>query len=216
MRSKLLPSLYFRMSKKEEKQNNILSGAFKLFLTKEYANVITADLEEITGVTRGAIYYKVKNKEGLYRAVIDKFVFDFLSASIKRNISVSEETPFKDFIMNELEIIENRIKLIKDYELDMRVSTRYLNLLFSAVFHYDGFKDKCNDLERESSELWLNYYRKGIEVGELNRDTDPELAVAMFRSLYYGDSFILSIVDEGLNVEVLRKKYLLLYNAIRS
>ena len=72
------------MNKKEERKNNILIGAFKLFLSKEYADVVTADLEEITGVTRGAIYYKVKNKEGLYRAVIDKFVFEFLSNSIGR------------------------------------------------------------------------------------------------------------------------------------
>lgn len=50
------------MNKKEERKNNILIGAFKLFLSKEYADVVTADLEEITGVTRGAIYYKVKNK----------------------------------------------------------------------------------------------------------------------------------------------------------
>lgn len=37
------------MNKKEERKNNILIGAFKLFLSKEYADVVTADLEEITG-----------------------------------------------------------------------------------------------------------------------------------------------------------------------
>ena len=46
------------MNKKEERRNNILLGAFKLFMSKEYANVTTSDLEEVTGVSRGAIYYK--------------------------------------------------------------------------------------------------------------------------------------------------------------
>ena len=35
---------------------HLLVGAFKLFLVKEYADVTTADLEEIIGLSRGAIY----------------------------------------------------------------------------------------------------------------------------------------------------------------
>lgn len=50
------------MTKKEERRYNILLGAFRLFLVKEYADVTTADIEEITRLSRGAIYYKVKNK----------------------------------------------------------------------------------------------------------------------------------------------------------
>jgi len=101
------------MNKKEERRNNILLGAFKLFMSKEYANVTTSDLEEVTGVSRGAIYYKVKNKDGLYRAVIDKFVFNLIVDSLKRDISVSQKTPFWDFIMNELELIRSRMSLIR-------------------------------------------------------------------------------------------------------
>lgn len=37
------------MVDKEERKNNILLGAFKLFLSKEYGDVVTADLEEATG-----------------------------------------------------------------------------------------------------------------------------------------------------------------------
>ena len=91
------------MVDKEERKNNILLGAFKLFLSKEYGDVVTADLEEATGVTRGAIYYKVKNKGGLYKAVIDRFIFDPMSTSANRDISVSKETPFWDFLVSELE-----------------------------------------------------------------------------------------------------------------
>ncbi|EIM32997.1 hypothetical protein [Prevotella bivia] len=43
------------MVDKEERKNNILLGAFKLFLSKEYSDVVTADLEEATnrGYKRG-------------------------------------------------------------------------------------------------------------------------------------------------------------------
>jgi len=92
------------ISKSEERRNQILVGVFKLFLVKEYADVTTADLEEIIGLSRGAIYYKVKKKEGLYRAVIDKFVFELLSNSLKREEFVSNEKLFLSFIMNELNL----------------------------------------------------------------------------------------------------------------
>ena len=44
---------------------------------------------------------------------------------------------------------------------------------------------------------------------------DPLLAVTMFRSLYYGDSFIQFMIGSELDIEELKKKYMLLYNAIR-
>ena len=202
------------ISKSEERRNQILVGAFKLFLVKEYADVTTADLEEIIGLSRGAIYYKVKNKEGLYRAVIDRFVFELLSNSLKREELVSNEKPFLSFIMNELNLTKERMNSVRNTLIDAN-STEYINLLSSAKFHYAGINDKCKTLDQEKTQLWLTYYEKGISTGELNQSIDPLLVVSMFRSLYYGDSFIQSITGNELDIDELKKKYLLLYNSIR-
>lgn len=201
-------------SKSDERRNQILVGAFKLFLAKEYADVTTANLEEIIGLSRGAIYYKVKNKEGLYRAVIDKFVFELLSNSLKKEESGSIEKPFWGFIMNELNLMNERMNSVRSVLVDAN-STEYFNLLSSAKFHYEGFNDKCKALDQEITKLWLDYFNKGLTVGELNQNFDPLLVVTMFRSLYYGDSFIQSITGNDLDIDKLKKKYLLLYNSIR-
>lgn len=203
------------MTKKEERRYNILLGAFRLFLVKEYADVTTADLEEITGLSRGAIYYKVKNKEGLYRAVIDKFVLDFLSESLHNSISVSEETPFWDFIMSDLELIRQRMERMKAANAESS-STQFVNLLSSADFHYEGFEEKFKELETNISDLWIEYCRRGIEAGELKKDLDLNLVISTFRSLYYGDSFCLSMIGRELDIEELKRKYSLLYNTIQS
>lgn len=202
------------ISKSEERRNQILVGAFKLFWVKEYADVTTADLEEIIGLSRGAIYYKVKNKEGLYRAVIDKFVFELLSNSLEREELASNETPFLSFIMNELNHTKERMNSVRNTLIDAN-STEYINLLSSANFHYEGFSDRCKVLDQEITQLWLTYYEKGLSAGELNQSIDPPLVVSMFRSLYYGDSFIQSITGNELDIEELKNKYLLLYNSIR-
>lgn len=203
-----------QMSKSEERRNQILVGAFNLFLTKEYADVTTSDLEEIIGLSRGAIYYKVKNKEGLYRAVIDKFVFELLSNSLQREVSVSNEKPFLSFITNELNLTKERMNSVRS-TLKGANSSEYINLLSSAKFHYEGFSDKCGALDQEITKLWVEYCNKGLSVGELSQGIDPLLAVTMFRSLYYGDSFIQFMIGSELDIEELKKKYMLLYNAIR-
>lgn len=202
------------ISKSEERRNQILVGAFKLFLVKEYADVTTADLEEIIGLSRGAIYYKVKNKEGLYRAVIDKFVFELLPNSLEREELASNEKPFLSFIMNELNHTKERMNSVRNSLIYVN-STEYINLLSSAKFHYEGFNDRCKALDKEITQLWLTYYKKGLSARELNQSIDPLLVVSMFRSLYYGDSFIKSIIGDELNIEELKNKYLLLYNSIR-
>ena len=51
--------------------DRILLPAFKLFLTYNYERVSTSKLEEETGLTRGAIFFKHKTKESLFKAVID-------------------------------------------------------------------------------------------------------------------------------------------------
>ena len=103
---------------------------------------LRADLEEIIGLSRGSIYYKVKNKEGLYRAVIDKFVFELLSNSLKRDELVSKEKPFLSFIMNELNRTKERMNSVRNTLIDA-ISTEYIPLLSSAKFHYEGFNDRC-------------------------------------------------------------------------
>lgn len=209
--------IYYDYMKREkiDKTDYILQEAFKLFLSKEYVNVTTGDLEDATGITRGSIYYRTKNKEGLYKAVIDKFIFDFLSNTLNTGIPVSEKTPFWSYIDNELNNIEHRMKLMKENRVDTKISAQYVNLLVSASFHYNGFKGKYNEIERLIHNQWLHYYDLGVKCGELSGDVDSELAISFFRSLYYGESCLLSITGDGLNVQELRKKYILIYNAIK-
>ncbi len=204
------------MKNKEEKVNFMLKEAFKLFLRKEYANVTTGDLEEATGISRGSIYYRTKNKEGLYKAVIDKFVFDFLLSDKNEEATIDKKKPFHGFLCIYLENIEKRMSDIKADIKHLNVSYQYVNMFASACFHYPEFQEKYKDVEDLIVEQWKQYYRLGVEVGELKDEYDMETTIAMFRSLYYGDSFIQSIIGEGLNTKNLKNKYILLYNFIKA
>lgn len=202
-------------SKTKDKTDYILQEAFKLFLSKEYVNVTTGDLEEATGITRGSIYYRTKNKEGLYRAVIDKFIFDFISDALNAGIPASEKTPFWTYIDYELNNTEKRMRVMKENRIDKNISAQYVNLLASASFHYNGFVEKYNEIEILIHNQWRHYYDLGVKYGELSGNVESDLAISLFRSLYYGDSFLLAITSDGLSIQELRRKYMLIYNAVK-
>lgn len=69
-----------------------------------------------------------------------------------------------------------------------------ISILFSAVFHHEGCKDKRKEPEGKILELWLDYCYRGIESGELKRDTDPQLVVPSSLPLHCRDAFSLSTV----------------------
>lgn len=53
-------------------KDKLLIEAFKLFTSKPYDRVTFADLEQATGLSRGAILYHIKTKENLFLNVVKK------------------------------------------------------------------------------------------------------------------------------------------------
>lgn len=72
----------------KETEDKILFGAFKLFLTKNFEKVTIADLERALELSRGAIFYYMKNKEELFRRVVDKYILS--PHNIETNLLLSK------------------------------------------------------------------------------------------------------------------------------
>ena len=57
--------------------------AFRLFAQMPYERVSFSLMEEAIGISRGSMIYYFKNKEGLFREVVQSFIF---GASSKRAV----------------------------------------------------------------------------------------------------------------------------------
>ena len=53
----------------------ITDEAFKLFLNHSYEAVSISDISKAIGFTKGALYHHFKNKEELFKSVVDKYLF---------------------------------------------------------------------------------------------------------------------------------------------
>ena len=56
----------------EERKNEILDVAERLFGTKGFDNTSTSDILNEVGIARGTLYYHFKSKEDILDAMIDR------------------------------------------------------------------------------------------------------------------------------------------------
>ena len=69
------------MGKGETSRKRILMEAFKLFATMPYERVSFSVMEKEIGISRGSMIYYFKNQEGLFKEVVQTFVYG--ASSIK-------------------------------------------------------------------------------------------------------------------------------------
>lgn len=63
----------------EKSRDLILKEAFKLFLQNNIEKVTVPELERVTKLQRGAIFYHFKDKEAIFKEVIEKYFFSPLN-----------------------------------------------------------------------------------------------------------------------------------------
>lgn len=64
------------MGKGELSRQKILMEAFRLFATMPYERVSFSLLEKEIGISRGSMVYYFRNKEGLFREVLNSMVLE--------------------------------------------------------------------------------------------------------------------------------------------
>ena len=63
----------------ENSRELILKEAFKLFLQKNVEKVTVPELERVTKLQRGAIFYHFKDKNAIFEEVIERYFFSSLN-----------------------------------------------------------------------------------------------------------------------------------------
>ena len=68
-------------SKILDSKDNIIKVAFSLFLKKGFNAVTINNIQERTGLSKGAIYHHFKNKEDIYYSTLETYYYGMLQAS---------------------------------------------------------------------------------------------------------------------------------------
>src|ERR1035437_165509 len=112
----------------------IIDEAYTLFLNHSYEAVSISMISNAIGLTKGALYHHFKNKEELFRAVIDNhFPITGINVDVD-NISLKEYTN---------KCIEHTHDILKAIfrQGDKFLPVNYLSLIADCFRHYPGFQE---------------------------------------------------------------------------
>jgi AcrR family transcriptional regulator len=212
--------------KNKDSELKLYKEAYKLFVSKPYELVTVRDLEQAINMTRGAIFYYVKDKEQLFREVIERYylkaqdIYNRVGEDIlEKDITLLQ---FIDIVVAGLEKTVDKMymdggiidKNNPDKRLASHLDRFYISLLLNAGFYLNDFVEKMNNLFSIEKNTWSFFIQKGIEKGEIKPNTDVKLFSELFMCIYLGKALKDSLKN-GISTAELRDLFLGIYNKIK-
>ena len=173
----------------EETVNLILDVAFQLFMEKGYERTSIQDIiNQLGGLSKGAIYHHFKSKEDIICALSDKMFADNNPfASIKQR---------KD--LNALQKMKEVIKLNQANTQEKQVNIQALPLLKNPRI----FAEMIESNRRNLSPLWLELLEEGILDGSIKTEYAKEIAELI---PLLGDVWLYPVIFPATREEIFHK-----------
>lgn len=204
-----------KSEKTQRIKEHIIDESFKLFASKNYEQVVVPDIEVASGLTRGSIFYHIRNKEDLFIQVIDKYIVDKFFLFIKRKMQIQKATTLKGFLASYIRSIEKEIDFMHSLSIT-NVYKSYFFLIMQAPLHYPHFEEKMQGLINISDRVWERIIRQAIINGEIKEDTNIQHTIIRFRNCFMGMGLMKCLTVEELDINELTKHYSTTYNSLKK
>ena len=196
-------------------KDQLFKAAFKLFLTRHLDGISIADIEKVSGMTRGAIFYYANSKEELFKEVIRSFILE--KQNIENKIPTNNSESFKDFLIHYIDGVDKTMKSMQDIidELSLsNASKSYLSLILD-ISSYDDLAEHVVRIQNNETSKWVTVLYKAIESKEIRSDIDVMKTAKHFQYVFYGLSYIEACIS-GLRIENLKEQFMNLYEIIKN
>lgn len=186
--------------------------AFKLFSAYSYPDVSYSLLEEATGISRGSMVYYFKNKEGIFRAVVDTFLVDINDTmKIPESERGSLHSVYNAFVD---EIIKMRERT-RPYKIK-NINEACFNLTRNALQFIPEYREERRKAQESEYQFWLHAIEASIEKGEVRADIDKESYATLFQCIPLGQFNLGVFLPKAFDPEHLRHLYDVLYSSIAA
>ena len=149
---------------KEQRRNEIIDAAEKVFFDKGVDNATMDAVAEIAELSKGTLYLYFKNKEDLHFAIC------------MRGLTILKQE-LENVISPQRTIIENLIHVGFAFVKFARINADY----FKVLSHFEGKSNEECHVEHkhtekdEVMELLVNLIEKGIEEGTIRKEINPNV-----------------------------------------
>lgn len=166
-------------------REEVLKGAFNEFMLRGYHGTSISDLQRRLNISRGGLYRHCKNKEDLFRAVIDEYVFssfDRIMNDDDPQIKVPEM--IRLMRMRQEQVIDTLIKAGVTYHSFLD----FTGLLIQAARYYPGFMQRFRKVQLQIDARWRTALENSIVAGEVKKDADVNIVSKLFSNICLNDN----------------------------
>ena len=194
---------------------------FRLFLSKHYELVTIKDIEEATGMSRGAVFYYSANKQTLFCDIVDAYFFRAHSLDEKmkdmQDAGMTEQSLY-DFIHSYVSVVDSRmVKMAKILNMSRTEASRaYLSFILEAQNYYPSFNEKLKTFFDAELALWEEVLARAQKTGEIKAEVNTEHFARIFRFFYVGLCYHISLIDTGMNLADIEMYFMSIYQFIKK
>ena len=194
---------------KQVTKDLILKESFKLFAWKRYEQVTVSDLERVTKLTRGAIFYYVNNKEHLFTEVLDKYMLDINTPQVNEQMTLML---FIDLFIEQIRTSKKQMSSLGIKNMNFA----YANIANQATYYYPEFVKLTKEKEDEELKNWIKVLHNSVQSGEIVNSTDIESIASIFQLLFRGLCNKGITLEDGIDLEETHKSFLCIYKLIKK
>lgn len=199
---------------KNNKKEHLFRAAFKMFLSKPYDAVSITDIEEASGMTRGAITYYGKNKLGLFHEVVKHYLVK--KQDLKQKMSFANADSLESFIDAYVAGCRKTLDGFKDIDENVQnASSAYMGLILQICKFFPDLHEEYLKNRNQELLLWIDCIQKAIKNKEIKPDVDIVATAKCFMDIFYGQSYLDSL-SMGLNTVELRMQMMNIYKLLKS
>jgi TetR/AcrR family transcriptional regulator len=161
----------------------ILQAAVRLFARKGYEATSTREIVEAAGVTKPMIYYYFKNKEGLYEAVLTRFLSQFAA---RLRVVVDEPREPRDHLV---EVVWAHLEYCREH--------RDFARFFYAVFfgpEESALSESLVSATRQVQDLLIEACHRAVANGLVKPERMEALVTALQAMI---NLWVIATVKEG-------------------
>ena len=157
----------------------IIEEAFKLFLDHSYEAVSISDISKAIGFTKGALYHHFKNKEELFKSVVDKYLY------LPDVIAEVETISLLEYIQLSTAEAEKIIRKLFGFTL-VFTPINYMSMFADAFRHYPGYAELKGEFISNEIEKTKQVLENAVKSGEIRDDINTSLIATNFFSINMG------------------------------
>ena len=194
---------------KQDTKDLILKESFKLFAWKRYEQVTVSDLERVTKLTRGAIFYYMKNEEHLFVEVLDKYMLCRNSPPINEQMTLLS---YIELFIEQLKKSKKQMNLLGVKNMNFA----YANIANQAIYFYPEYSIQAKEKDDEELKNWIIVLQHAVKSGEVINTLEVESVANIFHQTYSGLCNKGIILPEGIDLEETYRTFICIYNIIKK